>query len=276
MLTRYDTVQLKQVVKVITESVAVEKIFLLAAQTTGCRYENIFSSLQACRREVTHYYLLVLIESNQQRSNESWQDTIEHRCRVATPVTVWVLPAAGFAQWLEAGQPFAVKVYHDGLLCYDAGRVWLFAPPETNAADMDKTLRRECMQYMKRSAGFLQGSELCYLRREFRLAAFMLHQAAEQAYIAINWRMTGFRPMVHNLDKLHRYALPFSSALAGVFPKNNDREEYLFRLLQRAYIDTRYTSDYMIRGADLLTLTGRVRKLHEVAEGVCGRGLRAV
>jgi len=276
MLTRYDTVQLKRVVKVITDAVATEKIFLLAAQTTGCRYENIFSSVPACRREVTHYYLLVLIENNQQRSNESWQDTIEHRCRTATPVTAWVLPAASFAQWLEAGQPFAVKVFNDALLCYDAGRVWLFAPPEVDAAEMERTLRRECMLYMKRSAGFLKGSEMCYLRRQFRLAAFMLHQSAEQAYIAINWRMTGFRPMVHSLEKLHRYALPFSSALATVFPKNNEREEYLFRLLQRAYIDTRYTSDYTIRGADLLSLTTRVQKLHEVVSEVCGRGLRAV
>ena len=266
MLTRYDTIQLKQVINTITDAVAAEKIFLLAVQTTCCNYENIFTPVRASRREVTGYYLLVLIDNNQGRSNEAWQDTIEHRCRAVTPVTAWVLTITRFADWLEAGQPFAVKVYTAGLLCYDAQKVWLPEPPEMEAAEIEDALCRECMHYMKRSAEFLKGSEQYYLRRQFRLAAFLLHQAAEQAYIAINWRITGFRPVVHSLEKLHRYALPFSSALATVFPQNNEREEYLFRLLQRAYIDTRYTSDYTVRGADLLHLTGRVQKLYEVAE----------
>lgn len=271
MLTRYDTTQLRQVVHTITNVAAAERIYLLAVQTTCCNYENVFVAAQASRREVTHYYLLVLLESSRQRSNEAWQDAIEHRCRVVTPVTAWVLTAATFGQWLEAGQPFAVRVYAGGLLCHDAGRVWLPEPPETDAAEMEAALCRECRHYMKRSAEFLVGAEQYYLRRQFRLAAFLLHQAAEQAYIAISWRITGFRPMVHNLEKLHRYALPFSSALATVFPQNNEREQYLFRLLQRAYIDTRYTSDYSLKGAELLKLTGRVQRLHDVAEAVAGR-----
>ena len=36
MLTRYDTVQLRQVLHTVTEAVAAEKIFLLAVQTTRC------------------------------------------------------------------------------------------------------------------------------------------------------------------------------------------------------------------------------------------------
>jgi len=270
MLTRYDTTQLRLVLQTITEAVLAEKIFLLAVQTTRCNYENIFTRIPAGRREVTHYYLLVLIDSNQHRSNEAWQDTIEHRCRMVTPVTAWVLTAVVFSQWLDAGQPFAVKVYEGGLLCYDAGKMWLREPPETDALETEKALQKECSLYMKRSAEFLKGAEQYYLRRQFRLSAFLLHQAAEQAYIAISWRITGFRPMVHNLEKLHRYALPFSSALSTVFPQNSEREEYLFRLLQRAYIDTRYTSDYTVRGADLLKLTGRVQRLYEVAQEVAG------
>lgn len=268
MLTRYDTIQLKKVVGTITDTVAAEKIFLLAVQTTCNHYENIFTPLRPSRREVTRYYLLVLIDNNQHRSNEAWQDMIEHRCRALTPVTAWVLTINRFADWLEAGQPFAVKVYTDGLLCYDAARVWLPEPPYVETAEIEEALCRECTHYMKRSAEFLKSAEQCYLRRQFRLSAFLLHQAAEQAYIAINWRATGFRPMVHSLEKLHRYALPFSSALATVFPQNNEREEYLFRLLQRAYIDSRYTTDYTVRGADLLHLTGRVQKLHELAEKI--------
>ena len=267
MLTRYDTIQLHEVVHTITDSVPADKVYLLAVQTTCFQYENIFTAADAGRREVSHYYLLVLTDGGQHRGNEAWQDAIEHRCRPLTPVTVWVLPAALFAQWLDAGQPFAIKVHAGGLLCHDAGRIQLPEPPVTDAEAMERTLCRECRHYAGRSAEFLKGADQYYLRRQFRLAAFLLHQAAEQAYIAISWRATGFRPMVHHLEKLHRYALPFSSALASVFPQNSEREQYLFRLLQRAYIDTRYASDYSVRGAELLKLTGRVQRLQGIAEG---------
>ena len=144
MLTRYDTTQLKLVLQTVVEAVPAEKIFLLAVQTTCCNYENIFTCIPAARREVTHYYLLVLIDGNQHRSNEAWQDTIEHRCRTVTPVTAWVLTAATFGQWLDAGQPFAIKVFEDGLLCYDAGKVWLREPPEADPLETEKTLQKEC------------------------------------------------------------------------------------------------------------------------------------
>jgi HEPN domain-containing protein len=268
MLTCYNTMQLKKVVAMVTTTAPTEKIFLLAVQTNCRAYENIFTSLRASCSEVTHYYLLVLLEANRHRSNECWQDMIEHRCRPLTPVTTWVLPVATFAQWLEAGQPFAARACRGGILCYDAGRTLLPEPVEDSAME-DDALRKECVHYLGRSAGFLEGAGLYYLRRQFRLAAFLLHQAAEQAYIAINWRATGFRPMVHSLEKLHRYALPFSSELARVFPQNSKQEEWLFGLLQKAYIDTRYTPDYTIREPELLGLTGKVQRLHDIATELC-------
>ncbi len=269
MLTCYNTPSLKKIINAITAGVPAEKIFLLAVQTARLGYSTIFTAPPPPAPEPVHYYLLVLPESSQYRSNETWQDMIEHRCRALTPVTAWVLPVAKFVQWLEAGQPFACTVYRDGLLCYDAGKVMLPVPPPCNKEETEDALHRECTHYISRSAGFLKGAEGYYLRRQYKLAAFLLHQAAEQAYIAINWRATGFRPMVHSLEKLHRYALPFSEKIAAVFPQHNEREQYLFRLLQKAYIDTRYTSEYEVQEDELLCLTGRVERLLEIAEISC-------
>ena len=270
MLTCYNTPQLKKIVYAVKAGVPAEKIFLLAVQTACFGYSSVFNTQQSPAPEPVHYYLLVLPESSQYRSNETWQDMIEHRCRAITPVTAWVLPVAKFVQWLEAGQPFACTVYHDALLSYDAGKVVLPVPPPGNKEETEHALRRECVHYTNRSAGFLNGSEQYYLRRQYKLAAFLLHQAAEQAYIAINWRATGFRPMVHSLEKLHRYALPFSEKVADVFPQNSERELHLFRLLQKAYIDSRYTSEYEVQEDELLCLTGRVGRLQEIAAACCG------
>ncbi|HEY4148016.1 MAG TPA: HEPN domain-containing protein [Chitinophagaceae bacterium] len=274
MLTCYNTIQLKKVINTIITIVPAEKIFLLAVQTTCPGYATIFTGQQPAGGQPCHYWLLVLPESNLYRSNESWQDMIEHCCRTITPVTAWVIPVHKFVQWLQAGQPFAARVCRDGFACHDAGRICLPAPPPSDEAETEEALCGECMQYINRSVEFFEGAELYYLRRRFKLAAFLLHQSAEQAYIAISWRATGFRPMVHSLEKLRRYALPFSEAAAAVFPQHNERELQLFRLLQKAYIDTRYTSDYEVSGEDLLCLMGRVEKLMEIARRSCEPALQ--
>lgn len=268
MLSNFNTPQLKSVVAETIAVAPVEKIFLLAVQTSFFQNSTIFKVPAGSREEVVHYHLLVLLESNRQRNNEAWQDMIEHRCRAHTPVTAWVLTVARFIEWLDAGQPFATRVYRDGFLCHDAGDIPL-PEPLPDEEGMEEDLRAECIHYMNRSAEFLDGSDHYCLRRQYRPAAFLLHQAAEQAYIAVIWRVTGFRPMVHSLEKLHRYALPFSSALASVFPLNNEKEESIFKLLQKSYIDTRYTAGFTMQEQDLISLSGRVRKLQEIAEAFC-------
>ncbi len=265
MLTCYNTIQLKKVINTIINIVPAEKVFLVAVQTSCSGYATIFTGPPPPGGQPCHYWLLVLPESSLYRSNESWQDMIEHACRTIAPVTAWVLPAHKFAQWLQAGQPFAARVFREGFACYDAGRVDLPAPPRCDDAETEEALCGECAHYINRSIEFFEGAELYYLRRKFKPAAFLLHQSAEQAYIAISWRATGFRPMVHSLEKLRRYALPFSEAVATVFPQHNERELQLFRLLQKAYIDTRYTSDYDVHEEDVLCLMGSVEKLLKIA-----------
>jgi HEPN domain-containing protein len=275
MLTAYHTSQLKEVINIITSAVPAEKIFLLAAQTSHHCYENIFSLKEPPVQEVNHYHLLVLLANTSNRSHDVWQEIIETRCHQVTPVTARVVTVSSFNQWLESVQPFACNVYSKGLLCFDAGTIPLSEPHDINNQPALEKIYRECELYMLRSAEFLSGAGLYGIRKQYKLAAFLLHQSAEQAYIAINWRVSGYRPNTHSLDRLHRYAIPFASLLGGIFPRNTEKEEKLFRLLQKAYIDTRYASDYIIEEGDFNCLAERISRLHEVARQFCMEMARA-
>lgn len=114
---------------------------------------------------------------------------------------------------------------------------------------------------------FLAGADLFRIREQNKMAAFMLHQAAEQALITLLKIMTGLHLNTHSIDRLVRCCSLISDKLTVILPRNNDKDERLFQLIQKAYIDTRYREDYCISIDNLLILTDRVRALEKFVEG---------
>jgi len=91
---------------------------------------------------------------------------------------------------------------------------------------------------------FLAGADLYRIREQNKMSAFMLHQAAEHALLTLLKLTTGLHVNTHNLDKLIRSCSMVSYKLPEVFNRNNEQNERLFQLLQKAYIDTRYKDSY--------------------------------
>jgi uncharacterized protein len=85
---------------------------------------------------------------------------------------------------------------------------------------------------------FLAGAELHTIRVQYK-AAFMLHQAAEQASRTMLTIHIGLRINNHSIDRLIRCCSMFCFELQDVFAKKSEKEKLLFQLLQKAYIDTR-------------------------------------
>ena len=57
--------------------------------------------------------------------------------------------------------------------------------------------------------------------------------------------------------------------LRSIFPRETEEQEYLFDLLDYAYIGARYDPDYKITKKQLEYLAKCVKKLHEVTERIC-------
>jgi hypothetical protein len=56
--------------------------------------------------------------------------------------------------------------------------------------------------------------------------------------------------------------------ITEIFSRNNEKNERLFQLLQKAYIQARYKADYTIRTDELITLTEKVRTLMDILKNV--------
>lgn len=248
------------------EPEAIDHIFLLGTTITKHQTETVFMSHpQSCEKS-THVYLLILVTSG--KECHKLGDKIESHCRHHLPVTAIVLKTAEFSRWLQEAHSFAYRVAGEATLLYSRNGAGL---PVAVPPDEEKRQKEAAALYKKgagRAASFFAGAQLYALREEYAMAAFMLQQAAEQVLKTNLQLLSGYNCNTHNLDKLVRYGTLVSAHLPGLFGRGNPKDDALFSLLQRAYIEARYRDTYSISGSELSLLTGKVEALMQHAKEV--------
>jgi uncharacterized protein len=264
-----NTPQLQIVLQAIIKTTSPEHIFLLGALYNRQQFHSIFTDAPASFQQVMHYDLLVLLSPADKRNIDELQDIIENRCKPHTPVTVIILNVQQFNHQLTTAHPFACNVHQHGLHVYNAQRTPLENANPPGIATLQSQAKETFEKWHRLAQEFMTGAELYAMRKQFSMAAFMLHQVAERSYVELIQVMTGYRPGTHNLDKLARYAKSFSTAIHLLFPRNTEKEEHLFRQLQKAYIHSRYKDDYAITEQEVQELLVRVKKLLQLAGEAC-------
>jgi len=259
LLTENFKEQEAKLVQLILEAIAVDTIYLLGSTLVTRRTESIFMTDAPSCRYVGHYHVLVLVSD--EHDVNVVQDTIENRCRHLVPVTGIVLKSSIFNTWLAEGHRFAHTV------CKIA--VQLHGSRQPIPADIEPP-GNELIQQQNDSlyteghnkvTEFIAGAELYIIRKQTKMAAFMLHQAAEQALHTMFQIHTGMYLNTHSIDKLVRYCSMISYQLPEIFPRDNEKNERLFQLLQKAYVGGRYKVEYEINTLDLELIMCQVKKI---------------
>lgn len=253
--------EITHLTNLVTACSPVEKMYLLGNTTMQRRTISVFCSDQPSYRYTSHYYLLLLVHKEDEHSLNCVQDKIESALKDWIPVTVLVVNISCFINWLNTGHRFAVWVVERASLLYDASNITLPLAASRNEEASQLQDKKLMKDTVNRVASFLAGADLYRLRKEYKLAAFMLHQAAEQALRTSLIINIGFRINTHNIERLIRYNALWCDKLLEIFPKNNSREEQLRSLLQKAYIGSRYSLDYSLSGNDLEELHEKVIRL---------------
>lgn len=252
----------------VKETVAMERLYLLGLTHTQHRTETLFAAAGAAQNEATHCWLLAVV-SEGGPGLHNLPDKLETGLLPLVLSTVIVLSAADFRQWLTEGHPFAAAVYGSGYLLHQEPGLVLPTPAEVDEVHRQKENALLLTQTRQRVREFLAGAELYSVRLQYGLAAFLLHQAAEQALRTMLILHTGFRLNTHSLDRLLRCCALFYSASLALFPRRSEKDKRLFALLQKAYVNARYKEDYRIKREELKALTEKVRLLQALFER-CG------
>lgn len=261
--------QLAQVVQIIVESVSPEKIILFGSYARGKWVDEQHMEGNTLHEYTSDYDILVITVRGDDRHEYDLQDKIEARCHFRTPVTVIVHSIDFVNARLAEGQYFFSDIKKEGILLYDAGNIPLADLKELSTKERHDIAKEDFEHWFTTAEKFLKGANLYYKERDFNMAAFMLHQAAERTYSAVILVFAGYRPRTHNLGKLMRLCRDFAPDLSNVFQTNDNKENALFTILKKAYIDARYKKNYQITEEEVAILIEKVKLLQIITERIC-------
>jgi HEPN domain-containing protein/predicted nucleotidyltransferase len=227
---------------------------------------------------VTHVYesdfdILVATKSKKVAEDPKVHDTVEQNINAAGKVdTPYGLIYHSFSyvqQMITEGHYFFTDIQKEGIYLFRTQKHKIGAiktiPPQER-----KTIAQEHFnQWFKKAKGAYRQFEHAVDDRDYKWAAFMLHQAVESFYSAVTLVFVNYRFRTHDIHRLGTKAVSYSSEFAKVFPSETDEQRKLFNLLRKAYVDARYKDSYEITKEQLEQLAPCVKKLHEVTEKIC-------
>lgn len=149
-----------------------------------------------------------------------------------------------------------------------------FAEPKPLTRDEQRAeAARHFEHWFPDAASFKAAASFLIQRGDLRLAAFLLHQATERLYHCVLLVLTLYSPKLHRLTKLRSQAESIDARLIPVWPRDTKFARRCFALLNRAYVDARYSPHYEITDEELAWLVDRVSALQESVAAICAERL---
>ncbi|MDD5599663.1 MAG: HEPN domain-containing protein [Victivallaceae bacterium] len=174
---------------------------------------------------------------------------------------------------LREGRYFFSDIKKEGILLYDSGKYKLERKRKIDPVRRLEIAKEDFEQWFESAETFYENYEHNISKENKKKylnnAAFELHQATERFYSALILTASGYRPKLHNIEKLGTTAAAYYPEFLKIFPRKSAEEERLFKLLKDAYIDARYKKDYSITKDELAYLAKRVEKLRNLVEKTC-------
>jgi predicted nucleotidyltransferase/HEPN domain-containing protein len=271
-LPKHKRDELKVVTEIIRdECSSVLMIVLFGSHARGDWVEDRHVEDGILHEYLSDFDILVIVRSYKiANSHDTWRhaEARAHRL-VHTWTNLIVEPIERVNKALARGQYFFRDIKKEGVLLYDSGEFELARPRKLDPRERRGLARAHFKQWYTSAKVFYRVYEATFKMREYKVAAFQLHQAVERFYAAVLLVFTNYKPRIHDLEKLGHMVGGQDSAFLTVFPKATPEEKECFDLLRRAYVEARYNPAYKITKAQLEYLAQRVRKLQRLTKKIC-------
>ncbi len=271
-LPKYKRDELQRVTEIIRdECSSVLMIILFGSHARGDWVEDRHFEGHILHEYMSDFDILVIVRSYKIANNADMWRHVEaqaHR-QVHTWTNLIVETSERVNKALGRGQYFFSDIKKEGVLLYDSGEFELARPRKLDPRERRGLARAHFKQWFTSAKEFYGVFEYSLRKRQYKIAAFLLHQAVERFYAAILLVFTNYKPRIHDLAKLSRMVAGQDPAFLTVFPKATAEEKECFELLKRAYVEARYNPAYQITKAQLEYLAQRVRKLQRLTKKIC-------
>lgn len=205
-----------------------------------------------------------------------WNKAAERLLRhveIGTPVSLIVHSLREVNTLLKEGRYFFVDVRRDGVVLYELDDEPLAMPGKISAEEAHRMAVGYFDDRLPHARVFLKTAKFCIEQDDLKEAAFLLHQAIEQAYSTLLLVLTNYSPPSHNIRFLRGLAEGQAEDLADVWPSNQQRYVSWFNVINEAYVKARYSPHFEISGEALQWLVERTELLISRIEKVCQQHL---
>ena len=170
---------------------------------------------------------------------------------------------------LAEGHYFFSEIIREGCLLYDTGRVTLSKKRELTPNEKQRIAQDYYDYWFDRATRFFKNYTYNFTDKDYRMAAFDLHQCAEAAYKAILLVFSGYSPHEHYLNILNQMAAKYDAVIGDIFPQDTEEERERLESLNYAYIGARYDMHYWIAQEELALLVPCVERLLNRTRQIC-------
>jgi uncharacterized protein len=272
-LPKHKREELKEITSIIKENADVEMIILFGSYARGNWVEDLYKEGHITCEYKSDYDILVIVkEHGAVRKFGLWQkigSIIRRSTTIRTRVTLIVHDIKEINKALSKGQYFFTDIKKEGMLLYDSKRLELAKAQKLSPEERKQTAQDDFRNWLNNAREFLTAFEDAFKRRHYKIAAFLLHQAAERFYTTILLVFTHYKPKEHDIETLGKQVNNLDPRFLSIFPRATPEEKRLFELLQKAYIEARYNPKYKITKKELEYLAERVKKLQRVTKEAC-------
>ncbi|TNC06825.1 HEPN domain-containing protein [Methylobacterium terricola] len=203
---------------------------------------------------LSDYDLLVVVnDARFAEQYEAWEKAEERLLqelslggRLATPVNVIVHTLQDVNDQLAQGRPFFVDIARDGIVLHELAGFPFAEPKPLTIEEQHTEAARHFEHWFPRAAHRFRLAREAIKWGYEKEAAFDLHQATERLYHYVLLVLTLYSPKLHRLTRLRSQAESVDARLIPVWPRDTKFARWCFALLNRAYVDARYSPHYEI------------------------------
>lgn len=250
----------------------IEMIILFGSYARGKYVEDKYMENGNTYEYKSDYDLLIILSKNGHANSETLTQSISTRLKelkLSAPVHPIYHGMEFVNHELSEGSYFFGDIKKEGILLFTTNRYQLADKRDMSATEMQAKAQRDFDNWFDSANGFYKGFDFFMAEKDYKIAAFQLHQATERYYGAIQLVFTGYKPKTHDIEDLGALAKACDMEFDKVFPKASKQEHDRFELLKKAYVDARYNMDYKISKEDLEYLSERVRLLRKLMDEIC-------
>ena len=285
-LSKEKQTELKKIVKIILANAKPELIILFGSYARGDFVEYDKKQVEGhIESYASDFDILVVLKSQKlAKDYNTWfkiEDEIEAK-GIITPINLIPESVHHIQGQLQKKRYFYTDVLKEGVLLYESKDFSL----EIREGELTKKEKREVASedfklWFDNAKMFLEDYSSNFKKglkdeKYFKKCAFFLHQTTESLFTAILLVFRGYKPKTHDLLRLNRQICKHGKEFKKIFPRRTDKEQHLFTLLKRAYVDARYSKEYKITKQELKALAKQVKELMKLTKVACKAKIKSI